>query len=153
MNQNWDIATPYAAAYVLFYQDNKLACTLRLQTGWNDGNYGIPSGRVEKREPILTAAIREANEEVGAVIKPGDLEHRLTMYRYSEDDQTYWVDVYFEAKAWSGELKNGEPGKHGEVTWLDPNNLPDNFVESVKAALEAIAAGKAYAEFGWDSNS
>ena len=145
----WDIATPYTAAYVLLYKDGKLAFVLRSNTGYMDGNYGLPSGRVEKGEPFLLAAIREAREEVGVEIDPADLVHRLTMHRDAPADSTLWVDVYFEATKWSGEVINAEPHKHGEVAWLDPNDLPDTIVPSVRAALHAIADGDSYAEFGW----
>jgi len=148
---DWDIATPYTAVYALLYKDGKLAFVLRSHTGWMDGKYGLPAGRVEKGESLLQATVREAQEEVGVTIQIKDLTHRLTMHRYSDDDKTLWVDAYFEAASWTGDVINAEPDKHGEVAWLDPTKLPDNVVPPVRAALEAIAAGQTYAEYGWDS--
>lgn len=145
---SYDTATPYIASYVLFRKDGKVAFVLRENTGWMDGYYGLPSGKVEKNEPYLTAAIREAKEEVGAIIATDDLKPLLTIHRKAVESD--WVDIYFEATAWSGELSNTEPDKHSELTWLDPDNLPENVIDAVRFALEKIAAGKTYAEFGWN---
>ncbi len=43
------------------------------------------------------------------------------------------------------------PHIHGELTWIDPKNLPKNMVPSVKYAIEQIMAGKNYAEYGWEN--
>ena len=151
MNQRFDTtAAPYLACFVLFRKAGKLAFVLRSNTGYMDGKYGLPAGRVEKGETTLTGAAREALEEVGVTIQPADLRHLLTTHRKSDADDTFWIDVYFEAAAWQGELYNAEPDKHGEVAWLDPANLPENMVPAIRDALGQIAAGRTYSEFGWD---
>jgi 8-oxo-dGTP diphosphatase len=74
----------------------------------------------------------------------------LTVHRNdAESDIRFWVDVYFEAVSWRGEPFNAEPDIHSEFTWLDPENLPKNVIKSVRYALEQIAAGSQYAEYGW----
>ena len=112
--------------------------------------YGLPSGKVEKDESYTGAAVREALEEVGVVIKPTNLRHALTMQRREKPDlKTVWVDLYFEVTTWEGEPFNAEPDKHSALEWLDINNLPKNVIPSVRFALQTIAAGQPYAEFGW----
>jgi ADP-ribose pyrophosphatase YjhB (NUDIX family) len=112
-----------------------------------DNFYGLPSGRVEWDEPFIEGAIREAKEEVGVDIKPEDLRHAITVHRRSPD--TDWVDIYFEANKWEGEPFNAEPDKHGELAWLDLDNLPENIIPNVRFALGQIANGQTYAERGW----
>jgi len=140
-------ATPYIACFVLLRDGDKLACVLRENTGWMDGYYGLPSGKVEWGEPFSSGAVREALEEVGVTIKPEDLHHALTLHRHSEDSD--WVDVIFEVDAWEGEVINAEPHVHSEVAWLDLNNLPDNIIPAIRYSLEQIKLGNSYAEFGW----
>lgn len=117
-----------------------------------NGFYGLPSGKVEINESFTECAIREAKEEVGAKIMASDLTPVLTMHRANRGDHApYWVDLFFEVNKWEGELYNAEPDVHSELAWLDLNNLPDNIVPPVVSALEAIKAGKTYAEYGWEN--
>ena len=143
----YDIATPYAAAHIILRKDGKIAFVLRQNTKWGDGFYGLISGKVDHGENFLITAVREAKEEAGVTIKRQDLKHVLTAYRQSED--SLWVDICFETAKWHGEAYNAEPHKHGELVWLDPENLPENVVPPIRFYLEQIAAGATYAEYGW----
>ena len=148
----YNTATPYIASFVILKKNGKIAFVLRTHTGWMDGYYGLPSGKVEKGEAFTTAAIREAKEEVGATIQKEDLRYVLTMRRKHNGpgDATEWVDVLFEVTKWEGEPYNAEPHKHGELVWLDPKNLPENMVPPIRFALEEISKGRQYTEYGWE---
>lgn len=50
------------AVYVLLIKDDKILLARRSKTGWQDGNYTIPSGHLDPNETIATAAIRETQE-------------------------------------------------------------------------------------------
>lgn len=114
------------------------------------GFYGLPSGKIEVNEAASAAAIREAKEEVGISIKPGQLRHVLTMHR-NDAGNTYqeWVDFFFEATGWEGEAHNAEPYMHDAVAWLALDELPENIIPNVRAALEAIQKGTTFTEFGF----
>lgn len=144
---SYDTAKPYIASYVIVHKNGKIASVLRSNTGWMDGFYGLPAGKVEKDEQFSTAAIREALEEVGIKVAPNDLKFIHVMHRRAETD---WVDIFFQAAKWEGEPTNAEPDVHSEVAWLDLNDLPENVIPAVRYALEQIEAGKTYSEFGWD---
>lgn len=143
----FDISTPYAAAHVIFRKKGKIAFVLRQNTNWGDGYYGLISGKVDHGETYLKTAVREAKEEAGVDVRPEDLNHILTAYRKTD---TLWVDICFETTKWQGEIHNAEPHKHAELVWLDPKNLPENVVPPIRLYLDQIAAGKTYAEYGWD---
>ena len=146
-------ATPYIASFVIIRNGNKVAFVLRENTKWMNGFFGLPSGKVEKNETFTAAAIREAREEIGIKVKTEDLRHVLTVHRYEpESFATDWIDVYFEVSDWEGIPLNAEPNVHGELAWLDPNNLPDNIVPAVRYAMEQSQAGKTYGEYGWVTN-
>lgn len=144
----FDIATPYTAVYVIFRKADKIAFLLRQNTNYMNGHYGLPSGKVEKRESFTSAAVREIKEEVGVTLHRDDLKQIFTGQRVHPDSA--WVDIVFEAVNWEGEPYNAEPHVHGELAWLDPAHLPDNMVPYVRFYIEQIWAGKTYAEFGWD---
>ena len=146
-----NIARPYTAAFVIIKKNGKIAFLLRENTKWMNGHYGLPAGKVEYGESVAQGAIREAKEELGIVIKPKDLKHLLTVYRTSSVDTEPgpWLDVIFEATAWEGEPYNAEAHVHSELTWFDPDKLPENTTPYVPFFLEQIEAGNRYAEHGF----
>ncbi len=149
---SYNTAQPYIATYVLFEKDGKVAFVLRSNTDWMNNYYGLPSGKVEKDESYMAAAIREAKEEVGVVITSQDLKPTLVVHRYEPSSNAKdWVDMYFTATEWQGKLYNAEPHIHSELTWLDPKKLPKNVIPSVKFAIEEIQKGKTYTEYGWEN--
>ena len=147
-DKNGHLAKPYTAVYLLFRREGKLAFVLRANTGWMDGYYGLPAGRVEQGESLAAAAVREAKEEAGVDLSPDDLELVLTAHR--NDPDSLWVDAMFEVKDWQGEIHNAEPEVHSELAWLDPDFLPENILPYTKHYLEQLAAGHNYAELGWN---
>lgn len=140
-------ATPYIASYLLLRKEGKIAFVLRSNTGWMNNHYGLPSGKVEKDESFSAAAKREGYEEAGITIDESKLRFAHAMHRLEGDD---WVDMYFEVPEYEGEAYNAEPDVHGELVWLDPGNLPENMVPSVRYALQQIKLGKTYSEYGWN---
>lgn len=149
MKYEYDTARPYVASYVILRQAGQIAFVLR-KKGWMSGYYGLLSGKKEDEESPTICGAREAEEEGSVVIKPQDLAPVLTMSRYEKDSDLEWVDFFFEASEWEGEIRNAEPDSHEEIALFAPNDLPENVVPSVRFALEAIKAGKTYAEYGWD---
>lgn len=149
----YDTQTPYAASYLIFKKDSKVAFLLRSNTSWMNNYYSLPSGKVEVGESFLQAAVRETKEEVGVDLRAEQLRPVLTCHRREMDggnDGMVWVDVMFEVLEWKGELINAEPHMHGELAWLDLDNLPDNIIPSLRIMLEAYQAGQSYCEQGWE---
>lgn len=143
---SYDTAKPYVASYLIVKKDEKIAFVLRSNTGWMNGYYGLPSGKVEKNETFTQAAIREAREEIGIEVVPEGLRYVHTSHR-SEGDE--WVDIFYEVTKWKGDVVNAEPHMHSELAWFDPQNLPKNIIPSLAFALSQIFEGKQYSEYGW----
>ena len=74
------------AALVFPWQDEKVLVVNIEDRGWC-----IPSGRVEPDESSLDAAIREAKEEAGAVLRE---IHYIGCYRVTQRSEVRWVDVF-----------------------------------------------------------
>lgn len=141
------------AVHVIIRDEDAILFVLRSHTGIADGQYCLPSGHVEEGEVFTMAAVREVMEEVGITLDPDEigftyLQHRIALNELNEPE--VWVDVFFEAGPWHGEPINAEPDKHGEIAWFDADKLPENLFASHRAALERIAHGHSYGEYGWD---
>jgi mutator protein MutT len=118
------------AVYLFLIKEDKILLCRRAYTGWQDGNYSLPSGHLDPNETIIEAMLRETKEEVGVVLKKEDIKLVHTMHRIN-----IYVDFYFEAKSWQGEPQNMEPDKCDDVRWFLINELPENMVPSVRAAF------------------
>lgn len=118
----------------------------RCNTGWADGQFGLPSGHLEDGESATAGAVREAEEEIGVLIKVDDLQLVHVMHHYTDSGR---VAFFFEAYTWSGDVINQEPDKCIAWTFVDVNQFPNNVVPYVASALEHCAAGTLYSERGW----
>lgn len=147
----YDTAQPYIASYVIIRnEEGEVAFVLRSNTEWMNNYYGLPSGKVEKDESSSAGAIREALEEIGITVTSEGLRHTLTVHRHEKGDYgNTWVDVYFEVNTYEGKPYNAEPDKHSDLVWLNPSDLPENVIPSVRAAFGFIAEGRQFAEWGW----
>ena len=65
--------------------------------------------------------------------------------------ETQWVDVFFQATTWLGDITNKESHKCDDLSWFDMNALPENTIPYIKQAIEAIRANTIYSEYGWTS--
>lgn len=138
------------ACYVIVRRGTDVLFVMREHTGYMDGYYSLPAGRVEVGETYAEGAIREAKEEVGLQIHPKNLQHAFTAHRFSQGQQPEArTDVYFNVTDWSGEPQNMEPERHSAIAWLPFDNLPENVMDYQRAALLEIADGKSYGEHGW----
>jgi ADP-ribose pyrophosphatase YjhB (NUDIX family) len=122
----------------------------RENTGYMDGCYSLPAGHVEEGEAFTQAAIRGALEELGVVILPGDLKVALVMQRRtSESKNNQRIDVFFVVNRWSGEPRNLEPHKCGDLRWSNLIELPLETVPYIRSALLLIQENVFYSDEGW----
>ena len=118
---------------------------LRCNTGYADGLYHLPAGRLEDGETMVAGIIREAREELGIEIDATDLELVHAMHHRSGR-----LGLFFEARRWSGAIVNAEPDKCDRLDWIAPEELPHNTVAYAREALQLIGRGCTAAAFGWD---
>jgi 8-oxo-dGTP diphosphatase len=137
------------SVFCVLQRKNEVLLILRSNTGYLDGMYSLPAGAIEGTEKLTTAAVREASEEVGVSIDEDDLHQAHLMHCKVESNE--WLNVFFTTENWTGTPEVKEPHKHGEVRWFAMNNLPDNTIPYIHRALEEIAKGKHFSEYGWEA--
>lgn len=121
----------------------------RQNTGWADGLLGLPSGHLEDGESATAGVAREAEEEVGVLVKTDNLRLVHLMHHRTSSGR---VALFFEARDWSGEVVNREPDKCTGWSFTDPADPDANVVPYIAEALRRIASGEVYSEGGWSSS-
>ena len=136
--------------HVLLVRDAHVLLTRRRDTNpMFDGLWHLPSGKLDAGESVLDAAVREAEEEVGVLVEPGDLRHVHTLHINGSGPEPR-LGLFFEARRWSGEPVNREPEKCSGVRWFRLDDLPAGLIEYPAAGLAAYVAGHAFGVHGWD---
>lgn len=144
MPRDW--FTMVVAVHLFLLRDGQMLLLRRYKTGYEDGNYSVVAGHVDGGEEITAAMAREAQEEAGIAITPGDLEVVGVMHRQSTEER---IDFFLAARRWAGEVTNREPDKCDELAWFDLEALPANVIPYVRRALDNYRAGRWFDSFGW----
>lgn len=144
------------AAYVLLLRgtgrEAEVLLQLRQGTGYRDGHWAAAAaGHVEAGEPVHSAACREAAEEIGVRIEPGDLEPLTTMHRThgNHDPIDERVDFFFGCHRWAGEPRLLEAAKAADLRWYALAALPEPTVPHERYVLEALRDGTLPAITTW----
>ncbi|MBI2642056.1 MAG: NUDIX domain-containing protein [Candidatus Wildermuthbacteria bacterium] len=135
------------SVYAFFIQEEKILLLRRYQTGFEDGNYGLLAGHADGEETFTNALKREVSEEVGVQFDASNLSLALTMHRWCGDHER--ADFFFVVERWDGEPRNMEPNKCDDVSWFPLNQLPQNTIPYIRAAIDCYLKGMRYCEFGW----
>ncbi len=130
--------------FLLFVRGSRILLALRENTGYADGLWNLPSGKVEPGEELLAAAVREAREEVAVEVNAARLATVVHVHRAGETPR---VGFFFEAESWRGEPMNAEPHKCGGLRWVE--TLPDNTVPYTTAGVEQYWKGVTYGHMEW----
>lgn len=138
-----------SACHLLLLDGTSLLLLRRFNTGYEDGNYSVVAGHIERGESPREAMKREALEEANIDLHLKHLQFAHIMFRRKEDGSVK-ADFFFACTQWSGEVKNAEPHKCDELMWCDRHRLPPNTIPYISAALDHIAEGQMFSEFGWD---
>lgn len=135
------------AVYFVLVNEGKVLLSLRKNTGFFDGFYGLVAGHVEGNETMSAAMVREIREEIGLSISEEDLEMRYVSHRKSDDRES--VDFFFYCSKIIRGIVNKEPLKCQELRFFPLDSLPKKIIPFVKVALCELEQHKTYNEYGW----
>ena len=105
--------------------------------------WSIPGGALEVGELVREAAVREAREETGLVVQPGELLGVFDrVLRDAENRvQYHYVLIDFLCRCIGGELRAGSDA--AEVRWFQPDelaglNLAEDTLGVIRKAFEKV---------------
>nr|WP_319270546.1 NUDIX domain-containing protein [uncultured Draconibacterium sp.] len=134
---------------VLKNEYNEYLLLRRKHTGYNDGNYSLVGGHLEKDETLREALIREVFEEIGVVIHKNQLRLLHIIHRKRENikDEDR-MDFFFEADGYEGNITNRETFKCDHLDWFSKKKLPENIANYIRHFILSYESNS-YSEFGW----
>lgn len=135
------------AVHIFFLREEQVLLLRRQNTGFRDGKLSVVAGHVDPGESVTRAALREIREEVGLALAPERLRVVGVMHRKSDDER---VDFFLACELAPEEAPcNCEPGKCSELVWVGLEDLPEDTIPYVHAALANYRNGVWFEEFGW----
>jgi 8-oxo-dGTP pyrophosphatase MutT (NUDIX family) len=148
------VAGPYASVVdvmLLLVRDGHVLLALRDGTGYADGMWNLPSGKLEPDEDLVSALIREAKEEIGVEIRAA--EPRMVAAVHHRNSQgSGRVGFFFEVTSQpeeQGEPVNAEPSKCARIAWSPLRDLPANTYPYTAAGIDLYRRGVPFGLDGW----
>lgn len=135
------------ATVLLVNERSEVLLLRRKNTGFADGLYALPGGKIETGETALEAARREVKEEVRVSVEHLYLVHVVDR----QGLETEFYIFVFKAEKWSDAVSNCEPHKSDDVRWFPLCALPENMLPAHRQAVELSQKGVLYSEHGWNS--
>ena len=137
--------------FLLLTRENEVLLALRQGTGFADGQWNLPSGKVDHGESVVAAVIREAHEEVGVHLDENDIKCAATV-QCCNSDKDVRVGFFFRA-----ELKdplgaapyNAEPHKCAKIAWYPMDVLPSNTMRYSALGVSLYKRGENFGLIGW----
>lgn len=137
------------SAFVIVQKAQRILLLRRAGTGWMDGHFSLPAGRLDSGETLAQAAARELQEETGLVTHATDLRLIHMLHARAGDHGGAWMGAFFLASQWQGEACIAEPHKHDQLIWASAEAWPDTLIPYVRQALVLGLAGIPYSDVGW----
>ncbi|MGV9414854.1 NUDIX hydrolase [Nocardia sp. NPDC003693] len=120
----------------------------RANTGYSDGLWNLPSGKLDADEDLEAAMIREAAEELGITLTRKDIRMAASLH-VRTPDEVGRVGFFFHADRWVGEPYNAEPDKCSDLRWFPIDQLPADTVPYTSAGVDLYLRGENFGLYGW----
>ncbi|MFI6045312.1 NUDIX domain-containing protein [Nocardia sp. NPDC051321] len=146
-----DSPTCNLAVQLVMVRDGQLLLTRRRDTGFADGDWQAPGGRIKHDEDVLTGVIRESDEEVGVQLCRENVDMVSAVHIRSPLAGTRIVFT-FHADTWSGEPYNREPERCSALQWFDFDDIPGAILLSTRAAVDLFLRGEHFGVYGWSQH-
>jgi 8-oxo-dGTP diphosphatase len=129
--------------HLLLLNDGEVLLGRRANTGYGDGAYEPPSGRLAERETLVEAAVRVADAQVGIVLDPGRVALAHVMHDVSGAGR---MAFFLTVDGWEGEA-GGPTKSYSDFGWFPLPELPANMIDRARVAVRNFAAGGRFSTY------
>jgi 8-oxo-dGTP diphosphatase len=140
---------------LLLVRGDQVLLALRRGTGYADGLWNLPSGKLEAGEDAVSGVLRETREEIGLRLDPADVRLAVTVHHRSRDLSAR-IGLVFAAThepGRHGEPVNAEPGKCAGIRWFPADRLPPETYPYSAAGVKAFRDGEPFVLSGWTASA
>jgi len=130
--------------HLLLLSDEQVLLGRRANTGYGDGAYEPPSGRLAERETLVEAAVRVAAAQVGIVLDPARVSLAHVMHDVSGAGR---MAFFLTADGWEGEPAGGAAKSYNDFGWFPLTQLPANMIDRARVAVRNFAAGARFSTY------
>jgi 8-oxo-dGTP diphosphatase len=137
--------------HLLLLNDGDLLLGRRANTGYGDGAYEPPSGRLAERETLVEAAVRVAAAQVGIELDPARVSLAHVMHDVSGHGR---MAFFLTADGW--DLPGDDVGaaarlagtrSYSDFGWYPLSELPANMIDRARVAVRNYAAGGRFSTY------
>jgi 8-oxo-dGTP diphosphatase len=144
--------------HLLLVSNGELLLGRRANTGYGDGAYEPPSGRLAERETLVEAAVRVAAAQVGIALEPAEVSLAHVLHDVSGQGR---MAFFLTADGWAGEacavpagtVPSGTepalpgPRSYSDFGWYPLTDLPANMIDRARVAVRNYAAGARFSTY------
>ena len=129
--------------HLLLLSDDEVLLGRRANTGYGDGAYEPPSGRLAERETLVEAAARIAAAQVGITLDPTRISLAHVMHDVSGAGR---MAFFLTADGWAGEVGTAA-SSYSDFGWFPLCELPANMIDRARVAVRNFAAGARFSTY------
>jgi 8-oxo-dGTP diphosphatase len=129
--------------HLLLLCDGQVLLGRRSNTGYGDGAYEPPSGRLDERETIVEAAVRVAAAEAGIALDPASVTLAHVMHDVSGAGR---IAFFLTAEGWDGPPAAARGG-YSDLGWFPLDALPANMIDRARVAVRNFADGDRFSTY------
>jgi ADP-ribose pyrophosphatase YjhB (NUDIX family) len=133
--------------HLLLVSGGDLLLGRRANTGYGDGAYEPPSGRLAERETLVEAAVRVAASQVGVALDPARVSLAHVLHDVSGAGR---MAFFLTVDGWDGDTSPVPPagaGSYSDFGWYPLTDLPANMIDRARVAVRNYAAGARFSTY------
>jgi 8-oxo-dGTP diphosphatase len=135
--------------HLLLVANGDLLLGRRANTGYGDGAYEPPSGRLAERETLVEAAVRVAADQMGIALDPARVSLAHVLHDVSGAGR---MAFFLTADGWADEACQVPPVVqrtrcYSDFGWYPLTELPANMIDRARVAVRNYAAGARFSTY------
>jgi ADP-ribose pyrophosphatase YjhB (NUDIX family) len=135
--------------HLLLVANGDLLLGRRANTGYGDGAYEPPSGRLAERETLVEAAVRVAADQMGIALDPARVSLAHVLHDVSGAGR---MAFFLTADGWADEACQVPPvvqvtRSYSDFGWYPLTELPANMIDRARVAVRNYAAGARFSTY------
>jgi ADP-ribose pyrophosphatase YjhB (NUDIX family) len=133
--------------HLLLVSGGDLLLGRRANTGYGDGAYEPPSGRLAERETLVEAAVRVAAAQVGVALDPARVSLAHVLHDVSGAGR---MAFFLTVDGWdcdTSPVPLAGAGSYSDLGWYPLTDLPANMIDRARVAVRNYAAGARFSTY------